>query len=337
VLLSKADLLSPANRQRLVDYTRELLRKELGLELLVHPVSTVGADEALLARWFEKEIGPLLERYRELTQASLRRKIAALRETVTAVLQTLRDRSGGVPAGAANDVGRMAKQLLDEADGAIRGAQARALDWTRGDHSFADVILRSAARAGVEASGGVNGAGDGPLLEAARQVLVERGRQAFQLASDLRAKLGQTLVRLAAPRLVSGIDPAAVRDLGLGGLPDADLSPLRAGGRAARPWWSALAPGLAAGALARSLRRRVGPALAQQVRGYDRQVQLWLRQALGRIAEAYETQAGVIREQVRRLTAGFGPAAAPDGDRQNLEADLRELQPATPPEPVSDR
>ena len=45
VLLSKADLLSPADRQRMVGYIQDQLRREIDLSLPVYPVSTVGADE----------------------------------------------------------------------------------------------------------------------------------------------------------------------------------------------------------------------------------------------------------------------------------------------------
>ena len=76
VLLSKADLLTPGDRVRMMDYVREQFRRELGLDLPVHPVSTVGADESLLTAWFDKELTPLLDRHRRLAEASLKRKIA---------------------------------------------------------------------------------------------------------------------------------------------------------------------------------------------------------------------------------------------------------------------
>ena len=79
VLLSKADLLKPADRQRVLQYVGEQLRRGLNLELTVHPVSIVGQDAALLDAWFEREIEPLWERHRTLVEKSLHRKIAGLR------------------------------------------------------------------------------------------------------------------------------------------------------------------------------------------------------------------------------------------------------------------
>ena len=81
-LLSKADLLTPSDRRRMAVYIREQIGRELGVDLAVHPVSTVGTDESLLTRWFEQELTPLLDRHRTLVEESLRRRIAHLRESL---------------------------------------------------------------------------------------------------------------------------------------------------------------------------------------------------------------------------------------------------------------
>jgi GTP-binding protein EngB required for normal cell division len=128
VLLSKADLLAPRDRERMTGYIREQFRRELGLDLPVHPVSIVGADESLLTGWYDQELTPLLDRHRSLTEASLRRKIAHVRESVIAVLETLLTRRrGGEPEDHAQ-VDSAAARLLEGADEAIRQARGRSLD-----------------------------------------------------------------------------------------------------------------------------------------------------------------------------------------------------------------
>src|SRR6516164_7436578 len=67
-------------------YLQLSVQRELGLELEVHPVSVLGADESLLLRWLDCEISPLFERHRALAEASLRRKIACLSESVATSL-----------------------------------------------------------------------------------------------------------------------------------------------------------------------------------------------------------------------------------------------------------
>src|SRR5205085_27209 len=117
-------------RVRMTDYIREQLRRELGLDLPVHPVSTVGADESLLTAWFERELTPLLDRHRSLTEASLKRKIAHLRESMIATLETLlAKRRGGRPDDGARVDTAAAQQLLDEGDEVIRRTREHSLDW----------------------------------------------------------------------------------------------------------------------------------------------------------------------------------------------------------------
>jgi len=119
VLLSKADLLSPPDRRQTMDYIQAHLQQELGVALPVHAVSTVGVEATLLTQWFEHEIEPLLEGHRKLTEASLARKTAHVRESVIAVLQTMLTlRRAGVDArDSLSDTGA-ARRLLDEADAA---------------------------------------------------------------------------------------------------------------------------------------------------------------------------------------------------------------------------
>jgi GTP-binding protein EngB required for normal cell division len=87
VLISKADLFSIADRQRMIAYTTTNLRDQLGIELPVHAVSVLGADAALCDRWFEEELRPLLARHQELAAESHKRKIGALREAVVGALE----------------------------------------------------------------------------------------------------------------------------------------------------------------------------------------------------------------------------------------------------------
>ncbi len=333
VLLSKADLLTPADRQRTADYIREHLRRELGLDLPVHPVSTVGPDDALLTRWFEHEIAPLLDRHRALVEASLRRKIAHLRESVVAVLQTLLARQqGGKPDGRAGAGMHEARRLLDEADVAVRQAQARCQDWTAEEAGLMEIILHQAARAVVAAANREETAGEGPVLGVIQQVLTERGRVAHGLVKDLQQALSRTLETLPRTAPLANADAASLRDLVFSGMPVLDLTPLRALASCPQPWWAPLLPWAAIWATRRALHKRLGPVLRDYVELYDRQLRAWLRSCIAQLADVYESQAEVFRKQVRRITAD-GDAAATTGDTQALLADVRELRQAEAAEP----
>jgi len=87
VLLSKADLLSSEDLRRSTSYIQESVRCELGLEVMVHPVSTFGSCSAMLGRFFERELLPRFEKARNLQKASVTGKIESLRQAVVAALE----------------------------------------------------------------------------------------------------------------------------------------------------------------------------------------------------------------------------------------------------------
>ena len=150
VLLSKADLLSTSDRAKMATYIEEQLQQELGLSLPVHPVSAVGADESLLLRWYDSEVSPLLERHQSLAEASLRRKIASLSESVATSLESLRLRGGASENSQVEGLAE-ARRLFDEADEAIRRARQQLLDWSMLRERVLELILQLAAQsAGAE-------------------------------------------------------------------------------------------------------------------------------------------------------------------------------------------
>jgi len=118
VLLSKADLLSAQDRERIVTYVKEHIASECGLDLPVHPVSVVASCRGMLDDWFEHQITPLYARCQELRAASLRRKIGALRDSVAVALQARLNRRQ--QASTDTDEGaRTAEETLRKATGII--------------------------------------------------------------------------------------------------------------------------------------------------------------------------------------------------------------------------
>jgi GTP-binding protein EngB required for normal cell division len=93
VLLSKADLLAQGDLQRITSYIHQQLRQELGLEVNVHPVSSLSKQSALLDNFFDKELLPRFNEARSLRASSAARKIGTLREAVTAAFETALDQN----------------------------------------------------------------------------------------------------------------------------------------------------------------------------------------------------------------------------------------------------
>ena len=60
LLISKADLFSPEDRDQMISYVKTNLREQLRVEPPVHAVSVFAAEAALCGRWFENELRPFL-------------------------------------------------------------------------------------------------------------------------------------------------------------------------------------------------------------------------------------------------------------------------------------
>lgn len=150
VLLSKADLLSPEDRERMLAYIKKSIAEQYRIDLSVHPVSAVPEHRQMLEGWFKTEILPLYESCRELKAASVRRKVGALRDAVVAALAMQVRRSKGVSSGE--------RERLREVEANLRKATGK-MSETR-NHLEREIRLLEGA--------------SGLLLERAAQRLAEK-------------------------------------------------------------------------------------------------------------------------------------------------------------------
>ena len=308
VLLSKADLLTAEDRQHVLQYIRDQLRQQLNLDVAIHPVSVVGEDAALLDRWFEKEIEPLWEQQRMLTEESLRRKIARLRESVMAVLQTLlAKRHRRAPSDGDGGQWKAVEQLLGEADAAIEQAETRHRDWSADEAAIVDIILQDAAKALVDSARKANGKDHKPLMQVVQESLVQVGQMAREVVTGLQKTLSRILEALEKTAPLAEADTAAIRDAPLGGLPVIDLSPLSAKCNCSIPGWAALVPKMARWIAHRTVDARLADQLRQSVRLYNAELRAWLKTSISSVVEPYQSQTEVFREQLRRMTTAQNP------------------------------
>ena len=323
LLLSKADLLAPSDRERMAGYIREQIRRELGLDLAFRPVSTVGADESLLTRWFEQELTPLLEQHRALVEASLKRKIAHLRESVISTLESiLARRRAGKTEGEPRVDTAAAIRLLEGADEAIRRARDCSSSWSDDRLAFEASIPTLVAKAVLAAPAS---APTNNVAELVEKTLYRRGMAAHEVLARLQDVLATTIESLRRVSPLADADVTAVRDLQAGGLPTPYLYLLRDDSFVAQPWWARIIPPLAARATERWIRRRFEPEIGEVVQFHDRQLHSWLKTNVARVVEPYEAQASAFREQIRRLAAEPTDDGAVGGQGE-LEANLRELR-----------
>lgn len=164
VVLSKADLVAPADRDHLVAYIAERLRLEVGMvagaDWPVAPVSSAAGHRQWLDAWFSVQIAPLYAQRQPLRQASLQRKIGGLRQAVEAALRgRLRRRSpdAGADVGAAV---QEAETRLRHAAAAIEPVAASARDAALALQAAAPELLSAALGAFLNAAGRTGRAGD---------------------------------------------------------------------------------------------------------------------------------------------------------------------------------
>ena len=150
VLLSKADLLSPADLECALEYTASQLRTHLGAEIGVDPVSTAASHAHLLERWFSKEIAPLYEKHRQLAQESSRRKTAALREAVVAALKAKLNGGGTGQALQGEELLALERDLR-EAAGSLEQARVFCIGASDEMRGLTPQALNEAAEALLEA------------------------------------------------------------------------------------------------------------------------------------------------------------------------------------------
>lgn len=126
VALSRADLLLPADHGKMLDYLRTKFREQLGTSVPVWPVSVSPRSQALAQRWLDEALAPRQARQRELAEASMRRKIAGLRDAVVAALQQIAAASaprgqGAEPVADMADEADAARAAIEAARSAVRG------------------------------------------------------------------------------------------------------------------------------------------------------------------------------------------------------------------------
>lgn len=149
VLLSKSDLLTEEDRDRVLAYVSRQIATQLGINLSPYPVSVRASHEALLEKWFQREIFPLYERHQQLMQESLQRKIGALREAVETALRSRLERSARKPASSEIDLAEIESRLRN-AVGRFAEARRTCSDLTHDVESFAERGLAMASPHVVE-------------------------------------------------------------------------------------------------------------------------------------------------------------------------------------------
>ena len=320
VLISKADLLAPPDRQRMVDYVRQHLFSEVNFDLPVHLVSVVGADTQLCEQWFESELKPMLESHREAASASLKRKIGLLREAVMDALRVRLDAARGQKGRARHSVraGEHAQesgaqrtdapyQEIDDfrqAAEALRGASA-VLESAEKESRTLGYNTRKLAPSALQAvatdiaSAWLNGTN--PALDVAGILSASLNRFLARVSAVFAQSVEEVRGRLAAAleqaHAASGSRRGPPEELPkAAGLPIMDSSPLAARLTLRKP---PLLPLLGQRALRRFAESKMSGQLEGSLSEFFKlavkRLEQWHNDALAELRDAFDARAGVYR------------------------------------------
>jgi GTP-binding protein EngB required for normal cell division len=320
VLLSKSDLMAEGDLHRAVAYIEQQLDRELGITIRVHAVSSVPAARVLLDHFFERELLPRFEEAQSLREASVARKIGALRDSVIAALDTTLDRGkreGSQPAvppelearlrlitGEIGELGTRLDhawlELGESPQSVIDRSVDRAVAWVRSDPKRQIAALQLSEWIHDVVQGLLN-----PRLEQMRTAM----ERAIGVLQDVAKGLGN-------------IEAPSVQDVEniLREVPRFELAALPAETTAGR--WKWLGDGVVRSAIRSSLLKSIGPMLKEELHLYGYALRQWSDQAIRKMEMAVNSYADAYRAQIHRIS-GFSDGTV---DAAQLRSDLHLLR-----------
>ena len=329
VVLSKADLLAPADRDCALQYVAGHIRSDLGFELPVQAISIKPEYSDLLETWLDTEILPLYDRHTELARQSLNRKIGALRLGVEAALKArLKHSDSRGHSGATVGIGKVRdlETQLRTAAGRIAEKRAECFDVADALRECADEFIRTAAHNLMRAwESGARPTGEDLIKNKLEKAAAER---ALQIASAIQE----------AARAAGGVLATAALTLEIENRPDQDelLDVLKnmprfdLGNLALEVRPSAVASLLgrrwAIARVERLIRTQAGDQITDAVGIYARVLQAWVRKTFTELQERFDSYADAYRAHLDRLAANKTGVE----DERALQDDLVALAAAAP-------
>jgi GTP-binding protein EngB required for normal cell division len=321
VLLSKADLLADGDLHRVTGYIQEQLQAELGLGMSVHPVSSIPEFSVLLDHFFERELLPRFDQARNLRNASVARKIGALRSSLMAALATTLDQTKRRGQEVPTDVHDLEEQLR-RVTGEV-GEQRTTLS-----HAFFELAetpdrilndtadctlawMRANSKARVTSLQLAEWLHDAVWKSVERHI--ENVRNVSQRAIFTLQTVAQEMGRtdMPAPDEVEGL----LRDM-----PRFELASLPQAINMSH--WMFLGTGVVRSRIRKALRDSIGPLVKQELHLYGDALSRWSNQFVSKIALLVSSYADAYRVQLQRISGVSNSSI----DAPQIEKDLALLR-----------
>jgi GTP-binding protein EngB required for normal cell division len=322
VLLSKADLLTPADLERVREYVSSEIRRRVNAPIQVRSISVMPSHAGLLRAWIADEVTPLGAEAVTRRRQALARKIDILRAQAAAMLQGAK-RSPRTISTADTDiiVGRLrdTSAALERATRdvwAISDRRQMLLDRTLA--SAGEIVYTQLrADAGLNTSEAMADALERPAHQEAERV----ARDLDQLATEVRAALS---------------DAASASGIALGSL-DAFVGPREVpllsvpqlSWQARPPAWARVSTGLLRRWVNDKLRELWAPALERSLWSYVDVLKRWAADRITRMQEEFDS---VTRPLLAQLSPAARLSVETDPDAAHIDSDLRWLRHGNEPQ-----
>lgn len=324
VLLSKADLVGPQDREKIIEYVRQHICSECNLELHVHPVSVLPSHKNLLTRWFDEQIIPLYGHAQDLRISSIQRKIGTLRQSVISALE-MQLACSKKPISETGDQVRAAEARLRHATGLVeesRSGWEKQTERLPKDLSEAfDLMAAGLIQAWSEKSGSTISA-DKIVNDSVHEFVQQRVEKLQASFSALALKLRNDLKTSASDLNLADMPGDGEFQSLVRGTPVFDMGPVSAA--VSRPtialWFGTR---FAEKRLARQLYKQLGDRVYQALNIYSGMLKEWIRLVTSQLDGRFETYAERYRAHAAR---SFGGTRLTTDELNAVQANLRVLR-----------
>jgi GTP-binding protein EngB required for normal cell division len=318
ILISKADLFSAPDRERMIAYVKANLRSELRIEPSVHAVSVSGADAALCDAWFESELRPFLAQHHELAITSQKRKIGALRESVSGALERRLQVGSETVSGKSGTLPKEATETLRNGDRILERAQGESFFLTRKIAKMHRAIIDVAAQriaAALTESEEVDAASI--FSETVTSLIAEPVAATLRSIEQTRNALAEAM-QIAASASGSEAPDELPKPAGM---PMVDVNEISQKIVIEKPGvFSLLGKGILTSRVQRKLEAKYDRTLLEFLSLYANRLRRWMEQSINALRNVFTEFADMHR-------ANFGVAPAPDlSDVSTLQSDFRVLR-----------
>lgn len=317
ILISKADLFSPADRDQMIRYVKTNLREQLRLEAPVHAISVFGAAAALCDLWFETELRPFLTEHRQLAIISQKRKIGVLRENVIGALErrlqveAVSCETATVPAEATD--------ALREGDRVLERAQGESFFLTRKIAKMHQAIIDIVSQRITTAFSNSKDVNAGSIFsETLTQMIAEPVAATLRSIEHTRDELMKAM-QLAAATSGHGTPEELPEPTGM---PMLDMHEISQRLLIEKPrMFLLLGQGAVASKIRRQIEQQYDRALLEFLSLYANRLRRWMEQSVSALRNAFNAFADIYRAHFE--AASLAPGLSEESAMQN---DLRILR-----------